>query len=258
MANERLRAALSSQGISITKCAELIGVDPKTVERWIARDRVPHRAHRVAAAKLLGVDEVYLWPAGADDARVLSVSRAELVNFFPSRSSVPPELWRSLIDKAAEFIDVLAFAGQFLPEVHDVHRVGQRAQAGCRVRLLLGDPCGDVIRRRGTEEGVGLGLAHRVILTLRYYAPILVSPQVELRLHNTTLYTSIYRGDDTMLVNTHTYGAAAAQNPVLQLQQIPGGRVFDHYRTSFDRVWATANVVQDIDQVVSKFEDMKG
>lgn len=258
MANERLRGALTGRGLSIARCAELVGVDQKTVERWITRDRVPHRAHRVATAKLLGVEESYLWPAAADDARTVSASRAELIEFFPSRSSVPPELWRSLIDRAEEAIDVLVFAGQFLPEVHDVYRIAERARDGCRVRLLLGDPHGKAAKARGEEEGVGLGLIHRIVLTLRYYAPILTSPAIELRLHDTTLYASIYRCDQTMLVNTHAYGAAAAQNPVLHLRRVPAGRVFDHYITSFDRVWANAMPVSDVDAVITNFDSREG
>ena len=56
----------------------------------------------------------------------------------------------------------------------------------------------------------------------------------------TTLYASLYRGDDVMLVNTHAYGSPASQSPVLQLQRLPGGQVFDHYAHSFEEVWATA------------------
>src|SRR5262249_3274677 len=107
MANERLRGAMSARGLSVARCAELVGVDTKTVERWITRDRVPHRRHRVAAAELLGADETYLWPSVAEDHRTVSAARAELVEFYPSRSSVPPELWRSLIDQATDCVDVL-------------------------------------------------------------------------------------------------------------------------------------------------------
>jgi hypothetical protein len=177
-----------------------------------------------------------------------------LVEFWPSRSSVPPDLWRSLIDQARECIDVLFYAGLFLPEVHDVARLGERAKAGCRVRVLLGDPRGVVVRRRGEEEGFGLGLIHRILLSLRYYQPILPVPGVELRLHDTTLYASIVRADETMLVNTHVYGSAAAQNPVLHLRRVPGGRVVDHYQMSLDRVWASATPVGDIDAMIAEFD----
>jgi hypothetical protein len=66
---------------------------------------------------------------------------------------------------------------------------------------------------------------------------------VGLRLHDTTLYASLYRFDDDLLANTHAYGAPAAQSPTLHLHRLPGGRLFDHYLGSFDRVWQQARPV---------------
>jgi transcriptional regulator with XRE-family HTH domain len=257
MANERLRGAMSARGLSAARCAELVGVDMKTVERWITRDRVPHRPHRVATATLLGVEETYLWPSVAEDRRTVSAGRAELVEFYPSRSAVPPELWRSLIDQATQCVDVLVFAGLFLPEIQDVRRLGERARQGCRVRLLFGDPKGSAVQLRGDEEGFGDGVAHRILLSLKYYDAILAAPGVELRLHDTTLYASIFRADETMLVNTHVYGSPAAHNPVLHLRRIPGGRVVDHYLASFDKVWAQATPTTDIDQLIAGFNSRR-
>ena len=37
---------------------------------------------------------------------------------------------------------------------------------------------------------------------------------IEIWLHRTVLYNSIYRADDQLLVNQHTYGIPAAQAPV--------------------------------------------
>ena len=65
-------------------------------------------------------------------------------------------------------------------------------------------------------------------------------PGVAVRLHGTTLYNSIYRYDDELLVNAHAYGVPASQSPVLHLRRFPGGRLFDHYMASFERVWETA------------------
>jgi hypothetical protein len=74
--------------------------------------------------------------------------------------------------------------------------------------------------------------------TLTYLAALRDAPGVDLRLHRTTLYNSIYRFDGEMLVNTHVYGAPAAHSPVLHLQDRSGG-LFDHYAASFERVWAS-------------------
>jgi hypothetical protein len=102
--------------------------------------------------------------------------------------------------------------------------------------------------RRGEEEQIGDGLAARVRLGLLYLRDALGAPGVELRFHATTLYNSIYRFDDDMLVNTHVYGAPAAHSPVLHLRRLPGGRLVDHYQASFERVWeqASADNVPDV------------
>src|SRR6266545_1833136 len=241
MANERLRGALVGGQLTVGQLADRVGVDPKTAERWITKERVPHRAHREAVARLLGVDEAYLWPSTAQDSRTVSAGRAELVEFYPSRSAVPVDMWRSLVVQAKESIDILVYAGLFFPEITDMGTLADRARQGCRVRLLLGDPA-------------GAGVAHRVTLALRYFEPTIGIPGVELRLHDTTLYASIYRADETLLANVHTYGAPAAQNPLLHLRRVPGGRVVDHYMTSFDRVWAGARTITDTAAVLASVD----
>ena len=110
----------------------------------------------------------------------------------------------------------------------------------CPSALALGDPDSDAVQRRGDEEGIGAGLAARIRISLSYLAPALDAAGVQARLHDTTLYASLYRFDDDLLVNTHVYGALAAQSPVLHLRRVPGGRLVDHYLTSIDRVWASA------------------
>jgi hypothetical protein len=97
------------------------------------------------------------------------------------------------------------------------------------------------VRRRGEEERIGDGLAARVRLGLLYLQDAIGAPGVELRFHATTLYNSIYRFDDDMLVNAHVYGAPAAHSPVLHLRRLPGGQLFDHYQASFERVWEQAS-----------------
>jgi hypothetical protein len=74
-----------------------------------------------------------------------------------------------------------------------------------------------------------------------YLQDAIGAPGVELRFHATTLYNSIYRFDDDLLVNAHVYGAPAAHSPVLHLRRPPGGQLVDHYQASFERVWEQAS-----------------
>ncbi|MCX4389252.1 helix-turn-helix transcriptional regulator [Micromonospora peucetia] len=60
--NKVLRAAMADTGQTVESLAEQVGVDPKTVARWITPGRVPHPRHRAAAASALGCEVEDVWP----------------------------------------------------------------------------------------------------------------------------------------------------------------------------------------------------
>jgi Domain of unknown function (DUF5919) len=250
VANERLRSCITGARLTVPDVAAQVGVDPKTVERWIVLGRIPHRSHRWATASLLGTDEAYLWPEIADDRRTQAASAAELVTLYSNRGAVPGGLWRSLLEAATANLDVVVFSGLFLPDGYPevAKLLASKAEQGVNVRLALGDPDSEAVRRRGDEEGIGDGLAARVRLSLTYLRDAVGAPGVQLRFHATTLYNSIYRFDDDMLVNAHVYGSPAAHSPVLHLRRLPGGRLFDHYQASFERVWEQADADDVLEQ----------
>lgn len=245
MPNERLRSRIATIGLTVEELATQVEVDPKTVERWITTNRIPHRRHRRVAARLLESDEAYLWPSLNEDVRARSVGEAELVGMFPHRGAVPHHLWTALLHDVQERFDMLVYAGLFLldanPELPGA--IAEKADRGARIRMLFGDPFSNAVRRRGREEGIGDGLSARIKISLTYLSDLMDRPGVEIRLHDTILYNSIYRFDDDLLANVHAYGSPAPHNPVLHLRHIPGGRVFDHYMNSFERVWTAATPV---------------
>ena len=54
MPNEALRKAMTGAMLTERDLADRVGVDVKTVSRWLAQDgRVPHPRHRYAAADAL-------------------------------------------------------------------------------------------------------------------------------------------------------------------------------------------------------------
>jgi hypothetical protein len=60
MPNERLRRAIHEAGLRLDDPARHVGLDAKTAERWIAKDRLPHPTNRAQTAQLVGVDEFVL------------------------------------------------------------------------------------------------------------------------------------------------------------------------------------------------------
>jgi len=239
--NERLRQAIRDADMSLNDLAGEIEVDPKSVERWITKGRVPHPGNRAKAARVLGLDESVLWPQ-LEDARARAVVSSEVLRVYPYRGAVPAGAWYEYIAAAEERVDVLVYAGLFLSDGRaDIAALLQRkAEDSVPIRLLLGDPESEAVERRGAEEGVGEAMAARIRLSVSYLEPAFQVPGVEVRLHATTLYNSIFRFDDDVLVNTHAYGAVAAKSPVMHIRRIAGGRLFDHYTASFERVWEMA------------------
>lgn len=229
------------RGLTVEELAEACSVDPKTASRWVG-GRVPHRRHRWTVANLLRVDETYLWPDNGQGPPRLGSSRSELVDTYPNRASVPRDVWLSLLLGAMKQVDVLVFSGTFFAQTnpHIARMLQERAQAGVRVRLCFGDPDGEAVRVRGREEGIGDTLAAKIRASLTYYRDLVGYPGCEVRLHDTTLYNSIFRYDDHLMVNPHIWGQPASANPLLQLRNIDGGEWFQRYGDSFEAVWASA------------------
>ena len=108
MANERLRAALARNRLTVASFAGALGVDPKTVERWITKERTPHRRTVFAASSLLKEDPAYLWP---DFGRrvVTDETHGEIVTVYTERSTVPNSLWLTLLQTAQTNVNILLY-----------------------------------------------------------------------------------------------------------------------------------------------------
>ncbi|MER6358888.1 XRE family transcriptional regulator [Streptomyces sp. NPDC001634] len=243
--NERLRTTMAAGGWTHASLAAEVGIDPKSVERWVNLGRVPRRATAVKAAEALGEDMHALWPAlrQARSARAVS---PELVALYEQRADLPVSVFVDLLSSARERIDVLVYAAVFLheayPRLNDLLR--EKAGAGCSVRIALGDADSPNVKARGLEERYGHGIESRCRLALMHYRPLANIPGIELRTHGTTLYNSLYRVDDQMLVNAHAWGVNAYGAPVWHLRHVEGGRMFAAYAESFDAVWETARPVE--------------
>ena len=240
MPNERLRAALLEHGITPAVIGGELGVDHKTVERWIA-GRLPYRKHRYALAARLGLDEAYLWPDALPREVVGAASEAELLAVYPHRWEAPREVWGQLFTAAEREIGILVYSGLFLAEDAGMQKIlADKARAGVRVRVLLGDPDSPQVADRGADEGMDDAMAAKIRNALVLYRPLRAADGAEFRFHQTILYNSIYRSDDQLLVNTHVYGVAAAHAPVWHLRKVAGGEIATTYLDSFERVWETA------------------
>lgn len=229
------------RGLSVDEVAQACTVDPKTASRWIS-GRIPHRRHRWTVANLLKVDEAYLWPDAGQKTSRFGASQSEIVDTYPNRASVPRDVWISLMLGTMKQIDVLVYSGTFFAQTnpHVERMLQERAQAGVRVRLCFGDPEGEAVRTRGREEGIGDTLAAKIRASLTYYRGLASHPGCEVRLHDTTLYTSLFRYDDLLMVNPHIWGQPASANPLFQLRRTDNAEWFQRYGEGFEAVWKVA------------------
>ncbi|WAL97272.1 XRE family transcriptional regulator [Streptomyces sp. Je 1-369] len=245
MQNERLRAVMAAGGWTYAGLAKAVEVDPKSVERWVNLGRTPRRATALEAAEALGEDVHALWPA-LRQARAARAISPELVALYEQRADLPVSAFVDMMTQARERIDVLVYAAIFLheayPRLNDLLR--ERAAEGCSVRIAVGDAESPNVQARGQEERFGHGIESRCRLALMHYRPLVGVSGIEIRTHETTLYNSLYRADDQLLVNAHVWGANAYGAPVWHLRRNGEGGMFDTYGQSFDAVWATAKPVQ--------------
>ncbi|MFP8887546.1 MULTISPECIES: helix-turn-helix domain-containing protein [Streptomyces] len=237
---------MAAGGWTYATLAAKAEVDPKSVERWVNLGRTPRRTTAMLAAEALGEDVHALWPAlrQARSARAIS---PELMALYDQRADVPVSAFTDMLTQAREHIDVLVYAAVFLheayPRLNDLLR--ERAAEGCTVRIAIGDADSENVQQRGREEKFGHGIESRCRLALMHYRPLVGVPGIEIRTHGTTLYNSLYRADDQMLVNAHVWGVNAYGAPVWHLRRHDNGKVFGTYAQSFDAVWATATPVQE-------------
>jgi transcriptional regulator with XRE-family HTH domain len=249
MANERLRALLLERRVTTAKLAEAVQVDAKTVERWVVAGRVPYRKHRYNVAAFFGVDESFIWPDALDHDQVTAASESEIVAVYPYRRAVPRDAWGHLFGQAEQEIGILAYSCYFLAEDAGLRQlIADRATAGVRVRVLLGDPESPYVLERGRSEGIGDTMPAKVRSAIAMFRSLRETPNVEIRLHGTILYNSIFRADDQLFVNTHIYGVMANNAPFFHLRKIPGGAMAVNYFESFEQVWNGAAPLSEGDE----------
>lgn len=232
---------MSGEGLAAT-----VGLDPKSVQRWITKDVTPRRSAARKAAEALGVSVSFLWPQ-LEAAATADASRAEVVDFYPHRSATPRRLWLDLLAGASKELWLFANASLFLPEDNpeSIELIRCKARSGVRVRILMGDPDSPEMALRGTEERLYDAIPARIRMALTYYSPLVGEPGVEFLVHRTSLYNSIFRYDDEMLINQHIYGTYGYMAPILHLRRMEFGDLFNMYASSFERVWESAKPIEN-------------
>lgn len=234
---------MSAQAIEIEGLARHVGVDPKTVQRWLS-GRVPHPRHRWKICDLLGQAEQHLWPGvglGASGATHTS----EIVSAYAHRADAPSQLWSGLLERVKTNLDLLGYALLFFPEQHPelAELLADKCSSGLRVRIALADPDSEEVEARDRLEELGGTLPGRIRSTFSHLEPLLVNRGVEVRYHRVPLYNALYRFDDEMLVTPYLYKLHGYQHPLLHLKRLGPAGIFESYAQQFEAIWTESEPV---------------
>lgn len=242
--NTALRSAMESAGMSPRQLALRVGVSGKTVERWISDpDLIPHARNRVDACNTLGVDEEMLWPKVVKE-RIKTGGDREIVHSYPYRSACPSNVWAELTEESTEELFFAGYTNYFLwTQLPDfLGTIRRKAQEGCRVRFLLGDPNGEVTTQREAIEDVALTVSTRIRITLENLAKLDGVEGIESRFSSPPdavnhVSLSVFRFDSEALVTPHLARLVGHDSPLLHLRRIGDAGMFSRFSEHAEELW---------------------
>lgn len=230
---------MNSAGMSARRLATKVGVEPRTVERWLEdASRVPHPRTREAVGTVVGVSADVLWPSKVKSA-IKTGSDREIVATYPYRNACPTSVWTGLVDQASTVIEYAGYTNYFIWQEQPrlTERLRAKAEAGCEVRFLIGDPESQVTRDREAVEGVPLTLTTRIQITLKALEKLKDLPSVAARFSDKHVALSVFRFDDQMLVTPHLASLLGHESPTLHLRRLTEDGLFDRFAGHVSALW---------------------
>ncbi|MFI6108637.1 XRE family transcriptional regulator [Streptomyces sp. NPDC051310] len=187
-----------------------------------------------------------LWPKVVQE-RVKTGNDRELVHSYPYRSACPSTVWAELVESASGEMFLAGYTNYFfwtqIPHFADTIR--RKAESGCRVRFLLGDPNGEVTRQREEIEDVALSVSTRIRITLEHLDRLGSLANVETRfsapldaINHVSL--SVFRFDSEALVTPHLARLVGHDSPLLHLRKHGDGGMFDRFTEHSEELWERA------------------
>jgi hypothetical protein len=239
MPNVALRQAMTEARMNEQTLARHVGVDVKTISRWVAQDdRLPHPRHRWAASEVLGVDEGVLWPDAIRSAVKTGPDR-EVAAVYPYRSACPAALWRKLITGATREITCAGYTSYFLwiEQPNLAAALRRKAAQGCKVRFLVGDPDSEVTRQREEREATSLTVSTRIAVTMEQLERLRDVEGIEARFSDRHIALSVFAFDDDMIVTPHLANLVGHNSPTFHFHHHQDDGVFDRFLMHVNALW---------------------
>ncbi|MFG2194875.1 hypothetical protein [Streptomyces sp. NPDC048639] len=185
-----------------------------------------------------------LWPKAVRSTVKVGADR-EIVSAYPYRNACPTSVWASLIDGASQAITFAGYTNYFIWQEHPrlSDRLKRKAQEGCAVRFVVGDPESEVTRKREEVEGVPLTVGTRIRITLDALDKIRDAPGIEAKYSDEHIALSVFTFDDQMLVTPHISNLLGHDSPMLHLRRLGDDGLYDRFASHVAALWETGRPV---------------
>jgi transcriptional regulator with XRE-family HTH domain len=225
--NEHLRTAITRSGLTLEEFADIVGVDVKTVQRWLA-GRIPYPRHRARVAGALDTTEHALLPdtvpvptTTEEHELTTPLTGDALAGYGHATDSAAPNT-AALLSTAVERIEIAIPNLASQPGLVELFRTS--ATNGRQARIIIEDP----------DEQV---------------EPLLGIDAIEIRASPAGENHILYRADDEMLLVLTRIGSASVSPPIIHLRRQADGGLFDRLADDFDDRWLEATPLTSREQL---------
>ena len=235
MTRSTFRARLQEVGLTAEEFAEIVRVDPKTVQRWVA-GRVPQRRHRAKIARALDTPQDVLWP----DDTPASVPAPEASENARRLGGDVVASWGWADDQTAPDPVEFVTSGEGPIEVLDGR--GELLRDDRLIAALL--------------EAVGERSPVRVLVDCprRELVPLIGVEHLELRVIDSAGPCAIVRVGDRMLVLIDLPRVDVDElRPLLELRHCDDTGLFARMTLTFDGLWDAADETVRSDEQLDEY-----
>jgi transcriptional regulator with XRE-family HTH domain len=219
--NENLKNALKRTGLTAEEFADIVEVDVKTVQRWIA-GRTPTPRHRAKVAAALDTTEHALWPEPEPTASPPPPPVREpgtrsgitdvIAGYGHATDPGAPQP-AMLLEDASERIEIVIPALTQLRNLRGmIELLIAKSIEGARIRLLIEDPDPQL-------------------------EPLLGHERIEIHASPAGEDYGLYRSDHQLLLVLRRIGVLSDPPPLIHLQRTSTGGLFDRVARHFDGSW---------------------
>jgi DNA-binding transcriptional regulator YdaS (Cro superfamily) len=239
MANDNLKNALRSAGLTTEQFAAVIEVDPKTVQRWVS-GRTPYPRHRATVARALDLTEHELWPddvpaptADPSPAQPAQSSAGvgDVTGSWGQATEPDAPQPAAFVSSASDHVDLLDDGRGLTGMPGLIDALLAQARDGCQIRVLT-------------------------FSLVRELEPLIGHDAIELRVYQAASGHTLIRTGDQILL-TLSFPSGARRAPVLlQLHRRSDGGMFDRLAVYYQLLWDNADkTITNLEQLDACLEN---